>query len=274
MNFDLFSPDPGLHAYVYGYAFIDCAKQDATSILKLLPCGNIIVHFKIKGTLNVFSQKNKPVSISSACIVGQITKSYQMELANSCMLFSIIFQPTGFYHLTGIKPEPFTNRLINIHKIGECWQILAEEFSRQSAVEGILKVCNLFLLKLLEHSNPQPALNVDKFMRLAEEFAPKACLKDISSHIYVCERQIRRMVKRAIGISPKTFLRILRLHYAIQLARKSTQPNYCDIVHSCGYTDQAHFSREFKSLVGTNPRNYFKQPYESMELMVGSLSSS
>jgi AraC-like DNA-binding protein len=62
------------------------------------------------------------------------------------------------------------------------------------------------------------------------------------------ERQLHRRSLTAFGYGPKLLARILRLQRALDLARHGTP--YATVAATAGYADQAHLSRDAKSLTG------------------------
>ncbi|MFY1670888.1 helix-turn-helix domain-containing protein [Plantactinospora sp. WMMB334] len=61
-------------------------------------------------------------------------------------------------------------------------------------------------------------------------------------------RQLHRRSLALFGYGPKTLARILRMHRALALARAGTPP--AEAAARSGYADQAHLSREVRSLAG------------------------
>ena len=54
-----------------------------------------------------------------------------------------------------------------------------------------------------------------------------------------------------MGLGPKTFARIVRLHAALQSIRQGQ--SLSDVAVACGYYDQAHMARDFRQLAATSP---------------------
>jgi AraC-like DNA-binding protein len=62
--------------------------------------------------------------------------------------------------------------------------------------------------------------------------------------------------KREVGLTPKKFARVLRFQEVLKRVESGTPVNWADIAHRCGYYDQAHFTRDFRSFCGFSPRQY------------------
>ena len=65
-------------------------------------------------------------------------------------------------------------------------------------------------------------------------------------------RQLERQFLEAVGLSPKRFIKTTRLQRALQLLRGGQPP--ADVAEACGFSDQAHLSREFRSVAGVPAR--------------------
>lgn len=70
-----------------------------------------------------------------------------------------------------------------------------------------------------------------------------------------------------LGVTPKTAARVFRFGRACRLI-KATRPRLAEVAAHCGYSDQAHMTREWQALAGRSPREWiarelpFIQDYE------------
>ena len=62
------------------------------------------------------------------------------------------------------------------------------------------------------------------------------------------ERQLRRRFASAVGYGPKTFARVIRFRAALGLVRGGAA--LAEAALAAGYADQAHMTREMRSLAG------------------------
>ncbi|MDF9715519.1 MULTISPECIES: AraC family transcriptional regulator [unclassified Nocardioides] len=69
------------------------------------------------------------------------------------------------------------------------------------------------------------------------------------------ERALHRLVEQRVGLSPKWLVQRRRLHDAV-VALKAGTTSLAAVAADLGYTDQAHFTRDFRSVTGTTPGRY------------------
>lgn len=68
-------------------------------------------------------------------------------------------------------------------------------------------------------------------------------------------RGLERAFGRDYGLSPQQYLRRLRMQTACQLLVSSNLA-LAQVAERCGFADQSHFTRDFRSLTGMTPRAY------------------
>lgn len=81
------------------------------------------------------------------------------------------------------------------------------------------------------------------------------------SHRYACV-----LFKQSIGCTIKRFAEIIRLQQAIAMLTCSSSKALVDISGSCGFYDQAHFTRQFSEFASMTPRR-FRSDAEKMTLL-------
>ncbi|HEY5935007.1 MAG TPA: AraC family transcriptional regulator [Kofleriaceae bacterium] len=66
------------------------------------------------------------------------------------------------------------------------------------------------------------------------------------------------LFREAVGLTPKRYCRVLRFHRAVE--RLGTEPAvpWSELALEAGYSDQAHFVREFHALSGVTPTTFRK----------------
>jgi transcriptional regulator GlxA family with amidase domain len=85
---------------------------------------------------------------------------------------------------------------------------------------------------------------------------------DAAARLSVSERTLQRLFADYLGLTPGWVLRRGRLHAAaerlIQLAAGDPAP-LAAVAVEFGYTDQAHLTNDFTSLIGVPPRTWLAE---------------
>jgi transcriptional regulator GlxA family with amidase domain len=98
-------------------------------------------------------------------------------------------------------------------------------------------------------------------------------ISTLARAVGLSRRQLERLFVEETGQSPGAFAALMRVQYADWLLR-TTSKTATEIAVSCGYSDVAHFSRQYKAHFGMPPSvarttaaNYFKnerRPYRAL----------
>ncbi|MDC5818692.1 AraC family transcriptional regulator [Vibrio europaeus] len=67
------------------------------------------------------------------------------------------------------------------------------------------------------------------------------------------QRQVERHFRQWLGMSPKYFQRLRRVHSSLSKLRANPYVSLADFAFEHGFSDQAHMTREFKAFVLTTP---------------------
>lgn len=91
--------------------------------------------------------------------------------------------------------------------------------------------------------------------------ADRAILKvdDIAARFGLSVRRMQRLFAQYVGANPKWVIQRYRLHEAAETIHRDASTSQSMLAIDLGYTDQAHFVRDFKALVGLSPAAYAQQ---------------
>lgn len=81
-------------------------------------------------------------------------------------------------------------------------------------------------------------------------------IHELSSMLCYSERHIHRLFLGHMGYSPKHYSRIIRFRSALEEMITAPGKNISDYIRNLGYSDQAHFQREFKAFTGLTPKQF------------------
>lgn len=89
----------------------------------------------------------------------------------------------------------------------------------------------------------------------------------LSREIHISSRQLERLFREYIGISPKNLASMVRYQYLWNDILYEPQFNVLDAVHKYGYTDQAHLLHEFKKFHSVNVTDARKYAYKNVAFL-------
>jgi AraC-like DNA-binding protein len=84
-------------------------------------------------------------------------------------------------------------------------------------------------------------------------------VRELASELGLGERRLQQVFRKQVGLTPRTWSRLVRLHACIRALRGASEPNWSDLALELGFYDQAHLSNEFRALSGLSPRQFFRR---------------
>ena len=82
-------------------------------------------------------------------------------------------------------------------------------------------------------------------------------VSDMAREVGLTERSLQRLVEQRLGLSPKWLVQRRRLHDAVE-ALKAGSTGLADMAAVLGYTDQAHFTHDFRTVTGMTPGEFLR----------------
>lgn len=71
-------------------------------------------------------------------------------------------------------------------------------------------------------------------------------------------KHFAEMFRRQVGVTPKSYLKIMRFQKAVRTIDAATNIDWGQISLECGFYDQSHFINDFKHFSGFTPEQYAK----------------
>lgn len=89
------------------------------------------------------------------------------------------------------------------------------------------------------------------------ELKPGSPVGDIARTLGVSERGLRSVTRECVGLRPKEAQRVLRLQSALGLTLDGTRDSVA--ARAAGYSDQSHYLRDSRALLGETPRQFSRR---------------
>jgi AraC-like DNA-binding protein len=184
---------------------------------------------------------------SGLMVAGPDTYAHVMTEAAPVGYVGLRMAPGMGPHVFGLPAYELRDARVDL---ADLWpsrtvRILEEQFATVPDPGKLLEETALGRLDRLDSAEA-----ADPFaFRVTTALSRGASVSALADRLGLSERQLHRRSLAAFGYGPKTLARILRMERALTLARRGTP--FADVAATIGYADQAHLSREIKSLTGT-----------------------
>src|SRR5690606_17910079 len=89
---------------------------------------------------------------------------------------------------------------------------------------------------------------------IEQRFDEPPSVSSIAEHVGMSARQLERLFKTSLGMTPAALYRAMRLQYG-KWQLTNTKNSATSIALSCGFSDSSHFSKAFRQHFGQTPRS-------------------
>lgn len=80
-----------------------------------------------------------------------------------------------------------------------------------------------------------------------------------AARVGVSERRLQQMFREHLGLSPRGWRRLARMHECLRQLRRSQAVSWAEIAADCGFSDQSHLINEFRALCGLTPTQFLQR---------------
>ena len=261
-------PSPQLAPVVERFFLTEATiPADLTIDKILLPSVMQSILLNMNGTPQIITApQGEPQTIAGHLVLGQFTKSFTASLSGSIDFIGIHFKPTGLYRLIKEPMMKFTN---TIHSLNTSeWNQLTTEL-QTLPTEARMQSIEQWLMKRLTTTNTEYAL-AEKAASNFISAQGAASVESVCRQVGLSERTMQRHFLKYIGVSPKSFNRIVRFHAVTKLIESNATIDWKNIFFETGYADHAHFVHDFKNITGMSPTAYYHSKTDYEKFFYGS----
>lgn len=263
MQFRRILPNKKLIPYVESFWILEVHAEDKGYVdfkeysFFANPFPQVVFQYLGKGFFDIsVLRESKP--IPTYHFYGQSTKPITLATFGSFGCFGINFYPYAIPLLFGISSRDTTSQSLELqHLFGSNAPTIIDEVLDKASDEERLHYLTRLLERHIHGKTPDPIIEAAVQYFLANN--GQGSIDELCTYLGYSVRQVERSFKEKIGISPKMYARIIRFHGAIRKYNQQTFANLSQLALSSGFSDQAHFIREFQQFSGIKPRHYFKE---------------
>jgi len=252
MTDKVFYPSDVLSRYVKYYW---TCTHDGDAVEVMFPTGCVEFCIDITGGDTIRHRGDRSMTVPRLEVLGHwtIPTRATIKKGNTCLITR--FQPYAGSLFFPNQIAEFTNESIDLYDILDKESVgFYNRLMDQPLLEQKVKVLEAFLTERLHKAKQD-----QKKMRLVEGLCHSISrnndsfdLDRLAAEFGFSERYIQRLFLNYVGITPKSFFSVQRFNKSLGLVR-SANMSLTNIAYECGYYDQAHFIKEFKSYTGLTP---------------------
>lgn len=253
IGFRRFEPSPILKRYVQCYWMIKTEHPLSFPSEEFLhPDGGLGIIFNF----------GDPFYFDGNCIGysvfldGTHIRTRRLTLNGRINAIGIRFLPGAAYPFVSTCISDVRDSNTNLEEIRTCSSMrLYQEIRRANSSRQVADLIERWLRSLLWES-PYLDSQVSKVIKVVKQSEGKVPILRVIKDIGRSSRQIERLFKKYVGMTPKQYARIIRVEYARTYLKKSLGKTCAEIGYDSGFYDQAHFTKEFLSITGMSPKKY------------------
>lgn len=272
MNAATYEPGPLLSRYIDNFMLVDINWKEATqehSVWRLIPFGQVSMLFLFGDAhqYNLEGPQYEMRQTSRAFMVGQLTRPIWLKFSGHTRLIKIQFKSAGVHQLLPFNMQEFTNEpSLDLEAVwGAPVNLLLEKLYHAQTDEQRIADMKHFL----EERILQPSEMIDYVYFTIGQLKlnrGNISIQTMEKRLGISGRHLERLFRTKVGLSPKELSKIIRLNHALQELKADAGTSLFSLSHATGYYDQAHFSRDFKSIADVAPSRLLSEP--SSELFV------
>jgi AraC-like DNA-binding protein len=189
-------------------------------------------------------------------IWGLTTGPFDYELKDAGKVCGLRFRPGAFRAFLGRPLHTITDQVLPLSAVFPWDEAAAHDAVLDTPDDtAMVDASNALLRTVLPAPDPQ----VDKIAAILRAVEGTPGLTQVEALADVAGmgvRSLQALFSEYVGVSPKWVIRRFRLHEAADRLATGADVDLATLAHALGYFDQAHFTSDFRRLVGKSPGRY------------------
>ena len=189
---------------------------------------------------------------------GQLVRPLSIKSTGRNTMLGIRLLPHAAAGIMNDKVNLFNNQVTSYGDIyGKTVRSLHLQLLETGSRDKRIALVETFLLQQLQNAAkrlPKIALINDLMYELRHQHQP-GTMENMASRYGITARYMQQLFVQYTGLTPKLYSQINRFQKSLKLVTAGNA-SLTSIAYECGYADQSHFIREFKTFTGYKPSGY------------------
>ncbi len=222
-----------------------------------------------------YTASNKIITRFPSVLIGQYTERCNRHIGGPDFIALLVnFQPGVLHRITGIDFAELTNTDVDAEAVfSKQLPDVNRRLNSAESYDDMIGIVEAFLVGLLKPLTliPHPIDRVCDWLLARPQ---DAAVLQLAADACLSRRQFERKFKQRMGISPRLYLRIARMHQAFRHRYHAPQTDWLSIALASGYYDYQHLAKDFLEFAGVLPSAYLLEDTQAPEQIVGLRDSS
>lgn len=221
---------------------------------RILPNGRMTVIWGLADPFEV-SSGGATHRLGEAWLIGPRTEYLVNRPLGVTHVLGAVLQPWGCYALLGVPADEIVRATLDLESV------LGREIARwrellweTACPRESLDLLERLLIARCRLSDPPPRRVVGAARAMGD---PGHRVGDLAREMGISRQRLHALFRQHVGLPPKAFSRISRFNRALELMVTPGGPSLDQVAYECGYSDQAHFTRDFRAFSGESPSGFF-----------------
>jgi AraC-like DNA-binding protein len=217
----------------------------------------VLSHPSVNVSVESGTEPRFGVGMPAVLVHGVVTRRFTVDLTGAGRVSAVKFRPGGFAAFTGVLPArdsvvPLRAELgLDGADLLAAVQTEDDDDARAALLDA----------SLLPRAPTPPDAYVDLLGLVAAMIEDRSLVRvdQVAALGGLSVRSLQRLFAGYVGVSPKAVLARYRLQDAAAAIDAGEVDDLADLAASLGWFDQAHFSRDFRAVVGVTPSSYLQR---------------
>jgi AraC-like DNA-binding protein len=187
-----------------------------------------------------------------AKVVGPMTRAEVVALPTGVRLFGVRFLPGAASAFIDADAHALEDREAELDELTSARSLrMAERIAEATDDHARRRLVTDFLFDPRSRIRATPP-RLHQAVRAIRHSRGALPVSAIAKELGLGERTLERIFREHVGLRPKLFARIVRMEWTNRLAARHAS-SQASLAHHCGYADEPHLVREFRSLTRLTP---------------------
>jgi AraC-like DNA-binding protein len=245
-------PSGPLRLFVKLLWFSDGGAPEASRRELVLPTGSMHLAIRLEDhPLHVYDSVDAVTSrgISSAVVGGARAGFYVRDISRPVPSLGAMLHPGASLALLGVPADELGGRHTPLEELWHDVDSIRDRLrGLASPQEQLATFATILEARLPRVRGLHPAV-----AHALQRFDAGCEVRSVVDEVGYSHHQFITVFREAVGLPPKRYCRVLRFHRVLERLAVDTDVAWGQLALDAGYSDQAHFTREFHAFSGVTP---------------------